>query len=411
MHRLIFLITSALVLSISGLYASETSGRTTILKHEDETILLIDAHPEEETPLRIEIELSGTGIMTMSDSTETVKLRFSAGGDKNLISIYEGTAGIFPEKISIAGGDFDLFSAAVVGNSDMREPIPADIGHIIFSDFNSGRNPDWEIYRWNLIPEVLIFDTADYAVQARLFKRLAFYVEKPGFVGTLVSNENLEGRHGWNAHDYKPDDLAAFFSKAEDEGFSLNPEELLLRSALTDSGIIIENAGEYLPGHGAVLSVSRETTANWRYRFLTHECIHGIFFTNDSYRKDIEAVFNNLDSDEVEFWKHLLDYRQYDVSNTYLLINEFMAYSLQQPAAEADDYFKGFLYRKMIAARPWEKEFVDDFERTHPDSFRNTVAELSKILASYTGRQAGHLANLYPAALSESFFDLFPPVE
>ena len=270
----------------------------------------------------------------------------------------------------------------------------------------------WNVYEWNLIPQVLIFDTADYETQARIFKRLAFFVEKPGYTGRLVENAELEGKHGWNAHDYKPSDLADFFTLAEETGFTLNKEELELKQLLLDHGIIQGDAGStsFSAGKGAVLSVSRETLPNWRYRFLTHECLHGLFFTDENYRKEITEAFYNLEEEEIEFWKHLLDYRQYDVDNEYLLVNEFMAYSLQQPLDEVDEYFKGFLYTRMIAARPWEKVFVENFDRRYTTSFTSAVLRLEKILYTYTGRASGHLANLYPAELNESFFDLFPPI-
>lgn len=413
MFRLILLTAFSLIIPISGLFSAEAAGNIIILRHDKETILLIEQDENINQPPRLEINLSGSGIITLYSGEQTEKLQFATGEEGGNIYIHPGTAGIFPEQVSFTDTDynFDLYSVNIFRSEQAEEPLPADIGHIIFSDFNSSRNEQWEIYRWNLIPNVLIFDTADYGVQSRLFKRLAFFVEKPGFTGTLVSNKNLNGRHGWNAHDYRADDLAAFFTKAKKENFELNPEELVLRKVLSDLGIIINSGEKYLPGEGAVLSVSRETSSNWRYRFLTHECLHGLFFTNENYRRDIEAVFTGLAPAEVDFWKHLLDYRQYDVRNRYLLINEFMAYSLQQPIDEVDDYFKGFLYVKMTAARPWETPFVNNFEQNHSASFRNTVKQLGSVLKAYTDRNPGHLANLYPEKLSESFFNLFPPAE
>ena len=263
-----------------------------------------------------------------------------------------------------------------------------------------------------MVPEVLIYDTADYRTQARIFKRLAFFVEKPGYIGRLLENSELEGKHGWNAHDYRPEDLADFFSLADETGFILNNEELELRKLLVNHGIIMTNGDTpaYSAGTGAVLSVSRETLPDWRYRFLTHECLHGLFFTDPGYRADMTRAFSTLQQEEIEFWKHLLDYRQYDVENDYLLVNEYMAYTLQQPPEETDEYFKGFLYTRMIAARPYESGFVENFERNFSDSFATSVFNLENILYSYTGRTSGHLANLYPAELRDSFFDLFPPL-
>lgn len=388
-----------------------------ILKHNDQTELLISTTDDGSDFPGIELELAGEGIIILKNSKETNELRFSTGGKAEKVYIYQSLGRLNPEKIIITGenNDFDLISACIMPDVKERLSLPADIGHIIFSNFNINALNDWMVYSWNLVPEIIIFDTLDYKAQSRLFKRLAFFVEKPGYTGRLVTNEELKDKHGWNAHDYKPDDLADFFNEAEKKAFALNQEEIYLRQLLITQGIIteaIESAGSlpYQAGTGAVLSVSRETEANWRYRFLTHECLHGIFFTDSKFKSDVFDVYAELSADEVEFWKHLLDYRRYDIQNDYLLVNEFMAYSLQQPINEVDEYFKGFLYKRMTTARPYETDFVASFDRNYPKSFRSAVLKLEKVLHDHTGRMAGHLANLYPADVKDSFFNLFPPI-
>ena len=407
-----FIIPSLLAVACFICPAETAAEGVTILKLNGRTELLIDSDIKDGDSGFIELELSGSGRVLLSEGDKTAEFRFDAGTEAEKVQLYTSLTGISPEIITFAATDqkFDLHSARVVAIQSESSPLPADIGHIIFSDFTDSDESGWNVYSWNIIPEVLIFDTADYKVQARLFKRLAFFVEKPGFVGRLVPNEELEGRHGWNAHDYKPEDLADFFTKAEETGFTLNSEEMELRSLLLDQGIIIRAGSGYMAGRGAVLSVSRETEKSWRYRFLTHECLHGLFFTDTVYKSEIYGAFAELKPEEVEFWKRLLDYRRYDVENTYLLVNEFMAYSLQQPIDEVNDYFKGFLYKKMIAARPYEESFINEFNLNFPDSFTRAVTNLEDILYNHTGRIAGHLANLYPAGISRSFFDLFPSI-
>ncbi|HAK46672.1 MAG TPA: hypothetical protein DCO79_12245 [Spirochaeta sp.] len=392
-----------------------TAEGITILRHNNRTELLIDTagilKPENSY---IELEIAGEGTIELNNGQESKILRFSAGKKAEKIYLHTDLTRIFPESISITetNKDFDILSARIIYEQQPSSVHPADIGHIIFSNFAENNPEGWNVYSWNLIPEVLIFDTVDYVVQSRLFKRLAFFVEKPGYTGRLVPNEELEGKHGWNAHDYRPEDLAEFFNMAEKTVFPLNREELVLRTLLLDHGIIktADSKGGFEAGRGAVLSVSRETLPNWRYRFLTHECLHGIFFTDSVYRDEMREAFAELKPEEVEFWKHLLDYRRYDVDNSYLLVNEFMAYSLQQPVEEIDEYFKGFLYKRMIAARPYESDFVENFDRNFPDSFTSAVTKIEKILYSHTGRISGHLANLYPAEVESSFFDLFPRI-
>lgn len=287
-------------------------------------------------------------------------------------------------------------------------PLEADLGGMVFADQSAWRNREWEIFRWDALPEVLIFDTADYRVQARLFKRLAFYVEKPGYAGTLVRNEDLEGKHGWNAHDYRDRDLAAFFSLAEEEGFPLNPEELFLREQLLAHGIIRRGSEGYIPGEGAVLSISRQTAPGWRYRFLTHEALHALFFAFEGFREGCDEVWLGLAPEEREFWYLFFDHRGYDVNNPFLVLNEFMAHLLQQPVAEIDEYLKDFRYPIMLKEDPGRKPFLDALEESYPDSFRRAAREMEQVLKANFGMRINGMNVLVPAAIGPDYYDLFP---
>lgn len=403
-----------IIISITTTILASAEG-ITILRHNNKTELIVNSaglnSPEN---CSIEIELAGNGRLRLKNSQDLKEILFSTGKTAEKIYLHTNLTGFFPETISISetSDEFDIISASIIAEHQESGIQSADIGHIIFSDFESTKNNNWHVYSWNLLPEILIFDTLDYETQSRLFKRLAFFVEKPGFIGRLLPNTELEGRHGWNAHDYRPEDLADFFTKAEALSFQLNEEEELLKDILVNHGIIKAEAlgSKFSAGTGAVLSVSRETLPNWRYRFLTHECLHGIFFTNSEYRLSMYKAFSELAPEEVEFWKRLLDYRHYDVENTYLLVNEFMAYSLQQPIEEVDEYFKGFLYKRMVAARPYESDFVANFDKNFSNSFTSAVTKIEKILYSHTGRISGQLANLYPVEVKDSFFNLFPSI-
>ena len=55
---------------------------------------------------------------------------------------------------------------------------------------------------------------ASYEIQDAFFKRLAFFVEKAGHAGRIESLSALGGLHGYNAHDYRAEDLARFFDTA-----------------------------------------------------------------------------------------------------------------------------------------------------------------------------------------------------
>ena len=81
---------------------------------------------------------------------------------------------------------------------------------VLLYDPEHWRQPDYELFSWTRFPGILIMDTASYAVQSRFFKRLAFYVEKRGYRGRLIPEEEFAGLHGFNAHDYRAEDLARF---------------------------------------------------------------------------------------------------------------------------------------------------------------------------------------------------------
>ena len=54
----------------------------------------------------------------------------------------------------------------------------------------------------------------------------------------LLSDTELAGKHGWNAHDYGPDGLASFFNAAAATRFPLDPEETLLLGIALREGIV-----------------------------------------------------------------------------------------------------------------------------------------------------------------------------
>ena len=236
-----------------------------------------------------------------------------------------------------------LFSAAVEalpagGAAEPPVAVPADLGTILRLDRSHWRRNDFELYEWSGVPgaadtPVLIFDTADYATQARLFRRLAFFVEKRGFRGRLLGDDELAGRRGYNAHDYAAPDLARFFSLAQEQGVALNDQELLLRSVAVTHGILQPDpGGGWRAGTGAVLSISQASYAQLRDLLLRHEALHGLYFIHAPFREAVWAVWQQLTEDEQRFWILLLAAVNYDVDYPDLVVNEFQSYLLQQDA-------------------------------------------------------------------------------
>ncbi|MGP1588138.1 MAG: hypothetical protein ACTTHG_07355 [Treponemataceae bacterium] len=232
---------------------------------------------------------------------------------------------------------FDL--SAEIENS---KPILADPGLIIHWPKENWRSKDFELFAWEEFPSILILDFADYSVQDKFLKRLAFFVEKANFVGTLLKDEQMISLHGYNAHDYKSEDLAGFFTAVEKQNFQLNNEELMLKQILLDNGWIKYENGIFSGTNTALISISKESPDYLRTTFICHEGMHGIFFIDSEFRTFIYELFDKTDKNSIEFIKayfFVTPSLSYDIKNDYLLRNEFMAYLFQQPLSAISQYF------------------------------------------------------------------------
>jgi len=207
---------------------------------------------------------------------------------------------------------------------------------------------------------------ASYALQDRFFKRLAFFVEKKGFRGKLWKDEEIEEFRGWNAHDYRAEDLAQFFSVAAATAFPLNQEEQELRELLLANGIIQkgDDLSPYLPGRGAVLSIARGAEEYLRTLFLVHESFHGLFFIDPEFQEFAGARWKKLDLKAKRFLAGYfsLDSLQYDTANEYLMKNELMAYVLQQNVGAASHYFGSVLPSRLYRTG-WGRSFLPPQDR------------------------------------------------
>ena len=221
-------------------------------------------------------------------------------------------------------------------------PFRTDPGLIISWPRAKWRTSDYELFEWDRFPGVLFIDTKDFAVQDDFFKRLAFFSEKMGYRGTLLTDEELESMHGFNAHDYSAASLAAFFTKTKADDFQLNERELLLRDILLANGVITADGASFAAGRGALISISQESPEWLRNRYIAHEGWHGIFFTDENFRNAAAAVFYTTDEasrDFLEGYWHLHPNLNYDLNDEYLVHNEFMAYIMQQNVSSVAAYF------------------------------------------------------------------------
>ncbi|MDR1363726.1 MAG: hypothetical protein LBJ35_06725 [Spirochaetaceae bacterium] len=298
--------------------------------------------------------------------------------------------------IQINGGVKDALLKPVDSVSD-TEPVTADPGFILKYPQDKWRDKNFEIFFWESFPNILIFDTVSYAAQDKLFKRIAFFAEKKGFKGKLARDEEIASLHGWNAHDYNAETLARFFDMAEKAAFPLLDEELLLREILIKTNIIKSDGDNFVPSGGAVISISRESPEYLRLMFMTHEAFHGIFFIDADFREFCQQRWDKLDRAAKRFITSYFDFQQYDINDSYLVLNEFMAHCLQQGVAASGKYFGENLAGRLYEKSPWRRTALpprDDDAGNWPaiaESFRAEAAAFSEYAAGRWGLAAGRV--------------------
>ncbi len=343
----------------------------------------------------VEGERSHEVVLEVTRPTARATYRFAARPGGGSVYLYPASIGFVPQSVELVSHDtvFVLSTLRVFRlATDGLAPIPADLATILDYDSSDWRRGEYELFRWSRYPSILVLDTRDYAVQAAFFKRLSFYVEKRGYAGRVLGNEELSRRHGWNAHDYRSTDLAAFFTVVDEA--ELFPEEVLLREVLLAEGVITENGAGYRSGSGGILSLSRETTPRLRRLFMVHEGFHGVFFADDAFRDAVFDVWRGLDDRERALWRLFLARRFYNTDDEYLMVNEFQAYLMQQPLDQVDDYFIAHAMPLLKAGSPADSDFVDDVLADFPDTFAASALAVARAAQSAGGMSAGSLFTL-----------------
>jgi hypothetical protein len=331
---------------------------------------------------------------------ETLSLNYTpVRGRTNNIVLNSRMIDLIPEKFEVSGEKSSINIQKLYSDSESCSacitapftPLKAGFGAILLSAKTNWRFDDYELYSWTCFPDFLIIDTIDYTFQAKMFKRLAFYVEKPGSIGKILTDEDIKDLHGWNAHDYKAEDLTSFFNKVENLDFELNKEEELLKEILIVNNVIGERDGQYFPGNGGILSISRESSGYLRRIFITHEGYHGVFFSSEEFRKKCKIIWNEVEPELKEFWELFFQYKNYNTNDSYLLVNEFMAYNLQQPPDRVIPYYFDYIIPLLIKKYPDRGDFFKMIADTKKERFIYFAEKLGAALGEVTSLPAGSL--------------------
>lgn len=282
----------------------------------------------------------------------------------------------------------DLRSAYVERLAE-SERILVDPGYLLLTELAADQVLSY--FFWDANPEVGMLVFKDYATQDAYLKRLAFFVEKKGFLGRLARDEEIASLHGWNAHDYRAEDLARFFSEAAKLDFPLNPQEKWLEGFLESTGIIVRHGSLFSPGKGAFISISQESPAYLRRLFLVHELSHAIFFTDQGYRDLVMGLWASMSREERYFWLLYLGWMNYETRSDYLMANEMQSYLVQQGLGGVKKYFTETLPKRLLENHPELEEKITQYMDVYGDEFLKRARILSDWLGKSYGVKAGSM--------------------
>jgi hypothetical protein len=334
--------------------------------------------------IRMQPGAAGGAVTLVSAEGKSVTFDVSPSHAPDLITFARGSVGFVPREVKVAG----LVAGLEIGQLPADAPLPADPGQILTWDRAAWRQPDYELFSWDRFPRVLIFDTATYEVQDALFNRLAFFVEKSGHTGKIESPAALAGIHGYNAHDYRAEDLSRFYTTAVEKGIPLSAEEEKLAALLVANGVMQKTSTGYAPGDGSVISISRSSSPILRDLLLTHECFHGAFFSLPAFREATENAWAALSPLEKQVWTEFLASHAYDVEDHFLVVNEFQSYLLQQERLYVTG-LQSITLSRMRAASARGASLAKRLLAEHPSSFLASFDALDGALQSAGGPPGG----------------------
>ena len=267
--------------------------------------------------------------------------------------------------------------------NEVYKAVRTDPGLILNYNQKNWRVKDYEVFEWDRYPGILLFDILNYDIQNDFFRRLAFFVEKRGYKGKLWSDEVLADKHGYNAHDYSADSLAAFFNKATEENFPLNNAEQTLKKILIVNGLLIPEGEFVKAGEGGIVSISRESDAALRSKLLAHEAWHTLFFRDEAFRNFVAAVYYTFDPDSRQF---LLDFFESQTGLGYDIEDEYLMHSLKA----VPEYFVG--RANLYSVRVFTPELAKYVRETNAKGFEDAAIILNDYILDEYGISGGNVA-------------------
>ncbi|MGQ0701136.1 MAG: hypothetical protein ACT4PZ_23200 [Panacagrimonas sp.] len=214
---------------------------------------------------------------------------------------------------------------------------------------------DWLVHRLQGAPAILVVEFPDLHSQGLTMNRAAALLEKAGTrrhrvlsdaeLSALLLASGDTVSTFYLGHDYRSVDLARFYTMAQSQAVTLNPQELRLLRLLLDAGMLrdeghgrfVETAIGALVTFSSVQNASADDSRTHidsarRSSILWHELSHGRYFTDAVYRRHCEFFWHKLlTGNEREVWRRYLGEQGYDTANEDLMINEVQALLMHTP--------------------------------------------------------------------------------
>lgn len=175
------------------------------------------------------------------------------------------------------------------------------------------------------VPATLLCLTTSYNLLAELMGRVSYYSEAKPQYNIAAHNDTVylqSDQRFYLGHDIKPQDLVNFYKDAnlkckENDSYCLNQYEKELEKYIFES-----QKTNYV-------TLALEAKTNIFFQVLTHEILHAQYFTSSTYREKIKDFWQNQisSSDKEQITKSLS--KVYNISDEFLLLNEFQAYLLE----------------------------------------------------------------------------------
>jgi len=236
----------------------------------------------------------------------------------------------------------------LAGPSAAAEVVTGDLATILAT-----RSGTLTIWRLADNPNILIFDFPSLSEQGRTFNRVTQLNEQfnEPYKRVLRNDEFVKYLNALRrdfadfafGHDLLIGELVLFFNLAERDKIELYPEELALRSFLTEQGVLKSWRGIYQAVQGDVVLLSipqvQEKRGNEpqinelaRRAVALHEIAHGEFYTNRYYAGYCRKFWSEtLDEDQRKLFRKFLSNYNYSINAEELLVNEMQAYLMFTP--------------------------------------------------------------------------------